>query len=329
VNALGAASGTAELPSDADAGAAPAGSAAVTPAAPKAGVTVLAKDLHAPNAVAVDKTLVYWVDEIDGDVTRVPKRGGTTMTVYPGNGQPFASNSSIAVDDTDVYWTSQQEKVSSLTRQDKNGGKPTVVTSSTFAAIEGVTIDDQYMYWVLGGGVVRASKKGGAPQALAGGFKGADMIAVDGTKVYWSVAGTEPNKFSDGSIVEATKGGANAKVLVSGADHAANVHVDDKNVYWQSGAKVFKASKDKGTPDRLAEASGKVADIAVDEKYVYFLTPDAVARVPKEGGRGETLVDGLATPSSIALDATTIYFTTKGTEAAKFKDGTLQKLDKP
>ncbi|HEX3345606.1 MAG TPA: hypothetical protein VHS09_13580, partial [Polyangiaceae bacterium] len=143
-----------------------------------------------------------------------------------------------------------------------------------------------------------------------------------------SVSGTEANKFADGAIVESTKTGANTHVLVRGADGAANVHTDANNVYWQSGAKVFKASKAKGEPVKLAEASGKVADIAIDDTYVYFLTPDAVARVPKEGGKGQTYVDGLATPTSIGVDATSVYFTTRGTEAGKWHDGTLGKIDK-
>ena len=73
---------------------------------------------------------------------------------------------------------------------------------------------------------------------------------------------------------------------------------------------------------------GKVADIAIDDTYVYFLTPDAVARVPKEGGKGQTYVDGLSNPSSIGVDATSVYFTTRGTEAGKWRDGTLGKIDK-
>jgi hypothetical protein len=308
----------------------PAGSASAAPAAsggvatpPSGGhagsAVVMLSGLHAPNAVAVGKA----------DVARILKTGGTQMTVYAGTGQPFQSNSSIAIDDTDVYWTSQIDKASSLNHQDKNGGKPTVVTSSTFAPIQCVAIDEAAMYWVLGGGVIKQSKKGGGPQALAGGFKGADCIAVDGDHVYWSVSGTEANKFADGAIIESSKTGANVHVLVKGADHAENVKADGEAVYWQSGPKVFKAMKKTGEAVKLAEGSGKVADIAIDDHYVYFLTPDAVARVNKQGGRGETMVDGLAAPTSIGVDATTVYFTTKGTEAAKWHDGTLQKVDKP
>jgi hypothetical protein len=124
------------------------------------------------------------------------------------------------------------------------------------------------------------------------------------------------------------KGGGNARVLVRGAENAENVEVDGSDVYWQSGAKVLKASKTKGELVQLAEASGKVADIAVDDTYVYFLTPDAIARVPKRGGKGQTYLDGLSAPTSIAVDGTSVYFTTRGTESAKWRDGTLAKVEK-
>jgi hypothetical protein len=298
------------------------GSGALPVASPGSAVTLLVKNLHAPSALAVDKGSVYWIDAIDGDLARVPKRGGVTMTVYAGNGAGFSGTSSVAVDDTDVYFASQVDKLGSLTRQDKNGGKPTVVASSTAAPIEGVALDDRSVYWVLGGGVVKASKSGGAPQALAGGFKGANGVAVDDAHVYWSVGG------SDGAIVESGKGGTNTRVLVRGAENAAHVRVDASHVYWQSGARVFKASKVKGEAVQLTEASGNVADIAVDDAYVYFLTPDAVARVPKEGGKGQTYAEGLSTPSSIGVDVTSVYFTTRGTEAGKWHDGTLGRIDK-
>jgi hypothetical protein len=311
-----------------DAGAAPAPSAPPSARPPGTAVTVLVKGLHAPSALMLDRQSVYWVDAIDGDLSRIPKRGGVTMVVYAGTGAAFTAHSSAAVDDTDVYLASQIDRTSTLIRQDKNGGKPTVLASSGFAPIEGVALDDKDVYWALGGGILRASKSGGAPRALAGGFQGTSGVAVDGAHVYWSVRGTEAAGFADGAIVESAKGGGNARVLVHGAAGAENVVLDASTVYWRSGSKVFKASKAKGDAVQLAEASGPVGDIAVDDVYAYFLTPDAVARVPKEGGRSETYADAPGTPTSIAVDGTSVYFTTRGTESGKWRDGTLAKMEK-
>jgi hypothetical protein len=305
--------------------------AAVTavPAAPaRLPPAVLAKDLHAPSALAVDRAALFWVDELDGDLARIPKRGGVTMTVFAGTGAPFAPGASIAVDETDIYWTSQVATASSLTRQDKNGGKPTVVASNTTAPIACVVLDETSAYWVQGPGIYKASKKGGAPQLLQGGQKGADCVALDSGHLYWSASGGEANKFADGAIVQSLKNGTQARLLVKNTEHPANVHVDDKNVYWQSADKVLKASKDTGAPEQLAQASGAVADIALDDTHVYVLTPDAVVRVSKDGGPVETVAAGLAMPTSIAVDAANVYFTTRGTGSAQYRDGTLQKVAK-
>lgn len=303
---------------ESDAGAAAAAPTAETPP-PGLPVTVLVKDLRGPNALAVDKGSVYWVDELDGDLARVPKRGGITMTVVPGNGTPFSLPSSVAVDDSDVYFTSQIDRTSSLARQDKNGGKPTIVASSTVAALGCVVVDESHIYWVGGGAIMRAPKSGGPPASVAGGQKGADCVAVDDKNVYWSSGGSENAKFADGAIVVSTKSGANVRVLVKGAEHAANVHVDDKNVYWQAGDKVMKSPKSNernGGATMLAQAPGPVADIALDDASVYFAFSTGVGRVPKEGGTAEVLTTGQANPTSIGVDSASVYFTTKGTEAA-------------
>jgi hypothetical protein len=51
--------------------------------------------------VAVDSTDVYWVDDINGTVNKVPIGGGTVTTLAGGpGGEPW----SVAVDGTHVYW---------------------------------------------------------------------------------------------------------------------------------------------------------------------------------------------------------------------------------
>ena len=93
---------------DVDGGALAASEAGGAPASPDAGVaaapvTVVARNLHASAALAVDLNAIYWVDEVGGEVARAPKRGGLTMTLYGGNGGGFSPGSSIAVEGGDVY----------------------------------------------------------------------------------------------------------------------------------------------------------------------------------------------------------------------------------
>ena len=184
-----------------------ADSAAMAPAAQvvdagpaPAPVEVLVRNLHGPAALAVDKMVLYWINEPDGEVNRAPKRGGFTMTLFGGTAGAFAPGTSMAIDDANVFWTQQTDdgkpvKTSTLQRQDKNGGKSSALTTSTIAPFTCVTVDDASVYWVVGNGVMRAAKSGGSPVVIAGGQTGANCVAVDDKAAYWSMGGTEAKQF--------------------------------------------------------------------------------------------------------------------------------------
>lgn len=331
VDALGASQAVAPLPPD-DAGS----DAPVEAGPPPVAWTVLTKNLHGSSALAIDKSSVYWIDESDGDLQRIPKRGGVTMDLYSGTGVAFQPGASIAVDATDVFWTSATiaggSKSNTLSRQDKNGGKPTVVASSPLSTLQCVVVDDSDIYWVQGNAIMKAAKNGGPAVGIAGGQTGADCVSVDDKRVYWSLAGTDKAQFADGAIVSSPKAGGGAKVVVKGAEHAANVLVDDKNVYWQNVDKIMKAPKTGGAEAVVASVGGPIADIALDGGYVYFTVGSAdgtVGRVSKDGGTPTTLATGQPQPAGIVVDDTSLYWTCQGTDANQHKDGSLVKLDKP
>jgi len=326
---------TAPLPPD-DAGAPDAVAASATASGPA--WTALAKNLHGSSGLALDKGSVYWIDESDGALQRLPKRGGVTMDLYSGTGVAFAPGASIAVDATDVYWTSAtvvgSAKTNTLSRQDKNGGKPTIVASNPFSALQCVVVDDTSIFWVQGTAIMKAAKSGGPGVGIAGGQTGVDCVAVDDKEAYWALPGTEKAQFADGVVVGAPKAGGAAKVLVKDAPHAANVVVDDKNIYWQALDKIMKAPKAGGAPAVVAPAGGTVSDIALDDSYVYYTVVStggdgSVGRVSKDGGTPTVLATGQPQPAGIAVDSTSVYWTCQGTDAAQHKDGSVVRLDKP
>ncbi|HLK38960.1 MAG TPA: hypothetical protein VKU41_19500 [Polyangiaceae bacterium] len=308
------------------------------PDASGSAVTILIRNVHASAAFAVDDTGLYWIDEVAGEVSRAPKRGGLTMTLYNTGGRALASGSTLAVQGGDIYWATDLDmgafRQSALMRLPKNADKPTLLASSSTGRLSGPALDGQSVYWVSGGAIVRAPKAGGPSTQVLAGQAGADAVAVDDQSVYVSCAGTEGKQFADGTIVAVAKKGGAPRVLVAGSAHAANVQIDDQNAYWQAGADVVSVPKAGGPAKVLATATGPVDDLALDDTNVYFASHTSakdgtIARVPKAGGPVEVLASASSPATGIAVDATAVYWMGLGTEANKFADGTVNKRDKP
>ena len=236
--------------------------------------------------IALDATHVYYLDDIDSIIYRIPKNGGAR--------QPLAQFQEVlitamAVDDTNLYVA-------------------TIV--GDFAPGD---------LWAI-------PKAGGTPRTIASGVVFVTEIAADATHVYWVSVGTinleEEVILSDGKIERVTKDGASRQVLASGLSTPATVAIDDTNVYFgELGAAVGNASKGLR---RVAKSGGatvpvlddyRVGNIALSGNDVVFVgdsqtSTGGMFRIAKTGGAVQMLVQDENIDSAPHIVAGQVYYIT-------------------
>jgi hypothetical protein len=136
--------------------------------------------------IAIDRDYVYWGTQ--GDTEAVVKRIHLDGSdVAP---QHLASNlagaSAVAIDDTNVYWTTGPDKRIQMTA--KQGGGPVVTLATDGAPTIAIAVDEVNVYWGGdggSGGVRKVAKCGGELRMVAGG-NGVFGIVTWMGNVYWN-----------------------------------------------------------------------------------------------------------------------------------------------
>lgn len=122
--------------------------------------------------------------------TLLPLAGIALLTSGAGPGLPAVGT--LAVDDTDVYWT--DPFAGNVMKAPKGGGAPTTISTgqqqATFLALDATNV-----YWQTGAGaIVKMPKTGGGLTAIASGQTNVTGFAVDATNVYWVTSGASVMK---------------------------------------------------------------------------------------------------------------------------------------
>src|SRR5579883_1165884 len=297
---LGGGTAIASLPPD-DGGAAPAPAASSSAPAPSGGlpadVSVVTKGQAALSGLAVDDTSIYFVLAAEGTVMRMNKTGGTSEIFY-SSPAPFTGTAFAAVDAKYLFVAAG----SVVLAIDKQGGvAPTTLASQVRDPFRAIALDASTVYYVTGDNVIKVSKSGGAPAAVAALQRDVTSVGADGKNVFWSTAG-------DGMIWRAAARGAD--VVVRGAEKPGCLAFDDASVYFCSGSKVMKAPKAGGAATALATADSAVTLVTLDGTNAYYATDKGgVGRAPKAGsGAGEVLVPGGGPAlSALVVDASNVY----------------------
>jgi hypothetical protein len=194
-------------------------------------VTTLAKP--AGDVLAIDVTSAY-LDSTDcpkdggpcdAVLLKVPLGGGKASTIASGGDVHVTG---IAVDTTDVYWTTSPTVLDegTLTRAPLTGG-PTATLASGQPRPGAVAVDSKYAFWATYSAVFQIPLGGGSITTLAGGTP--QEVAVDSNMVYWT------NGYA-GTVVGVPLGGGAVTTLASGQSNPTGIAVDATYVYWTNSA---------------------------------------------------------------------------------------------
>ncbi len=204
--------------------------------------------------MTINATALYWLDEQDPTqsykrmVMSVPLAGGTP-TVVAGTDEA----TSVAADDTSVYWTAGMglpdgpPDVGAVFSVPIAGGTPTILAAGRQYPVA-LTTDGASLYWLeLGqthvdcspgpGSVTKLALGGGAPETIVTGLVSAHALGVAGSNVYVADSGGFCNDRPPapiGSFI-AVEGSASPQTLAK-VEFVGSIVGDGSKVYFTNSA---------------------------------------------------------------------------------------------
>jgi len=193
------------------------------------GATVTVASAPQSLSLAVDSTNLYWMDQTDLAVMRVPKVGGTPVTIAtvpPPSGGGYVRYA-LAIDANSVYFTTDTD----VRSVPLGGGAVSTLATGLQSPLGGIAVGPSAVCFMVIPAVLCVPPAGGSVTTVAsGGEIGSGVIqpgriAVDDRNVYWA-EGQE--------IAKASLAGGGTVILSGQLHDVAAIAVDSTSVYWSS-----------------------------------------------------------------------------------------------
>jgi hypothetical protein len=247
------------------------------------------------DTLVVDATSLYW--RTDDAIMTCAKASCQMSATVLASGQPGPPSkladgvalNSIAVDDTDVYWTSSAPATGAggVYRCAKTGcgGAPQQIATATGDGVPWALVtDSKNVYWSSYGGSVMACAKSGCLQAgevltLAKGVQPGVGIATDGAYVYWTRPISPASRLNMGDVQRCSVGGcpSGPTVIATNQGRPMGIVSDGATVYWALSQLVLAGPSEKSngpgvqsSTALLSQSVGSPVALAVDSKNLYW-----------------------------------------------------------
>jgi hypothetical protein len=252
-------------------------------------VQVLATSLGNAKGLVVDADDVFWAATGAQALMVTPKDGSATSV----NPTPTAGPLRVAIDDTNVYFTSAA------------GGYVATALKTSRGRI-GPRLPPPIT--VLASGEA-------APQSL--------VVASEGVYFTDDEAGTLRRVALDGSVVE---------TIVSGLSVGTDLALDADSVYYAdaTAGEIHAVNRSSLANTRLAKGLDHPAAPVPRAGMLYFLELGSNSRLvgmPLAGGAVQVLQDHLDSPSGLAADTAALYVCTQGSQKSGFMGQILRFAD--
>jgi len=177
---------------------------------------------------AADDTTVYFTAGYAVEACSGGCASPTTLWTSPA---PNIVTSGIAVDATDVYWSTSHGEIYRCAKSGC-GGQPTLVTHTIFG-LDAIALDDVNIY-ATGYGLLSCPKSGCAQPSVLTTVNAPSTpsahLATDGVNVYWTrLTAVYPSR---GGVFRCPVTGCSAPEQIAATGQPGGVAVDGARVYW-------------------------------------------------------------------------------------------------
>lgn len=314
--------------------AAPTKRRAVTPGAGRCVYGTLDADAFV-FPLAIDATHVYYIDDFDLTLYRVPKEGGPRLMLASLRSVLVTS---MVMDATDVYLATIPDTFTStpppgsISVVSKQGGTRRTVASNVIVPTS-LEVDATHVYWVSAGTInfetetiladgkiERIRKDGTGREALAQSLSGPVSLVLDANDVFFSESGVGTGNSSRGVRRVAKSGGSVTQVQ---STHVADVITQSTtDIYFYGASGDFQQSG----IFRVPKGGGSVQLVAADDffaigggpkvfnEFVYFVAfdlgdfADTLYRVPLTGGTPVAVHSDIWNDYDFELDECAVYY---------------------
>lgn len=285
-----------------------AGSAGAAGAAGMPGVDTLAGALPQPKSLEVTDAGIFWIDELQASIKRLPLEGGTPMTVAAGQKDPR----NLWADASSLYWLNKADgTIQKVALGD--GATPAPLAQGLVAPSSLVATADE-LFWLSGSmppAVMRVAKAGGAVTMVAAVGAGAKKIAVDEAFVYIV---SPKDAMTPGNIARVARTGGMPAILVSDFP-AGEVKAAADGLYYADGMQVFKVDRAGGTPTAVVTTTAKVSNFLIDGGTTYLTLGAQVVRLASPTATPEIVATNQGSPAALTVHDTHLYWLQEKTGA--------------